>query len=70
MLNGRQEVLRVRCTRQNVVLGEYTCKVRDRFKYAGAVVPVVRAVPAMSGKGAGARKPAAQPTTSGAAPAP
>ena len=40
MLNGRQEVLRVRCARQQVVLGEYTCKVRDRFKYAGGGVPV------------------------------
>jgi hypothetical protein len=70
MRNRRQEIVRVRCTREDILLGEYSCKVRDRFTSAGAVLPVLRPAPPAKGNGPAARKPAAQPPASGSAPAP
>jgi hypothetical protein len=70
MRNRRQEVVRVRCTREDILLGEYSCKVRDRFTYSGSLVAVPRPVPAVKDKGGAARKPAVQPPASGSAAGP
>jgi hypothetical protein len=70
LLNLRQEVVRVRCARQDVLLGPYVCNVRDRRTYAGGRLVLPRPVPPWPGKGGAARKPAAPPSASVPTPAP
>jgi len=65
----RMEQVRVRCTRKEILIGDYACEVRERRPFQQAV-PVVQGSPTVRPRGAGKSRAPAAPATASAAPAP
>jgi hypothetical protein len=70
LVDDKREIVRIRCTRSQLLLGDYACEVRDRRPYAGPLTTVILPAPAAKSKAGGARKPGPSAPASGSAPAP